>query len=378
MACHPTFERSAYMSNLFNKIFSLENLEKAYKDTLKESGKYKVEAIKFQRNETVNLLRLRKSLYEGSYRFSGYETFKVYEPKVRIINAPHYKDKIVQLALNNVLKGIFEQSFINESYACMDKRGTHKAVDQVQKNLRQAYWEWGDKAYICKADVRKFFYSIDRDILKRLIRKKIKEKDVLWVIDEIIDSGDLIDSVGLPLGNTLSQLCANIYLNEFDQYAKRYLGYKYYVRYADDIVIILRNKKEAQKAKQEFINFLNIRLNMEHNVQKTQVFPINQGVNAYGFKIYRTHRLLRNNSKKAIKRKIKKMPYLINEGKLPITTANTMLASWAGHAKHASSRNFIKSILKNRPYIMLENDVLKINEEEIKCYIETTKAKNGN
>ena len=138
------------------------------------------------------------------------------------------------------------------------------------------------------------------------------------------------------------------------------------------------NKTEAQKAKKEFIDFLNERLKMEHNTQKTQVFPINQGVNAYGFKVYRTHRLLRNDSKKKIKRKVKKMPRLIHLNKMTVTTANTMLASWSGHAKYASSRNFIQSILDRRPYIELENDVLKINKEELKLYIETMKLENGN
>lgn len=365
------------MSILFNKIFNYENLEKAYQKSLSEQGKYKIEAMKFQRNETANLRRLQRSLYNGTYKFSGYITFKVFEPKERIINAPYYEDKIVQLALNEVLKDIFVPSFIKESYACMDDRGTHKAVDQVQRNLRKAHWEWGDKAYICKADVRKFFYSIDRDILKRIYRKKIKETDVLRVMDEIIDSSAEISAVGLPLGNTLSQLCANIYMNEFDQYCKRYLGYKYYVRYADDIIIILPNKKEAQKAKYEFETFLKERLKMDSNKQKTQVFPINQGVNAYGFKVYRTHRLLRNDSKKSIKRKVKKMPRLIALGKMSITTANTMLASWSGHAKYASSINFIQSILNKRPYIKLENNILKINEGELDCYIETMKQTNG-
>lgn len=141
----PTIERSACMSILFDKIFNYENLEKAYEKSLSEQGKYKIEAMKFQRNETANLKRLQRSLYNGTYQFSGYTTFKVYEPKERIINAPHYVDKIVQLALNEVLKDIFVPSFIKESYACMDDRGTHKAVDQVQKNLRKAHWEWAKR-----------------------------------------------------------------------------------------------------------------------------------------------------------------------------------------------------------------------------------------
>lgn len=358
---------------LFNQIFSLENMEKAYKQSLKAEGKYKHEALIFQRNETINLERLRNSLFDRSYQFSGYNTFKVYEPKERVINAPHYKDKIVQLAMNNVLKDIFIPTFISDSYACMDKRGTHKAVEKVQKHIRKSYWEYGKAAYISKVDVSKFFYSIDRDILKKLYRKKIKEADVLWIMDTIVDSGGLVSDVGLPLGNTMSQLCANIYLDTLDQYCKRYLGYKYYVRYADDIIIILSNKREAKRATELCKSFLTARLNLVANPKKTQIFPINQGVNAYGFKIYRSHRLLRDDSKKKLKRKIKKMPGLIAQNKMTVDKANQMLGSWSGHAKYADSLNFLQSIVDKRPYIALDGSQLKIDEEELKCYIEKMK-----
>lgn len=364
------------MSFLFDKIFCEDNLEKAYRDSLKATGKFKAEALVFQRNETVNLSRLQRSLYNRTYKFDGYDTFNVYEPKERIINAPHYKDKVVQLALNNVLKEIFTPAFISSSFACMDDRGTHKAVEKVQSNMRKAHRVFGPDAYICKVDVRKFFYSIDRDILKVLYRKKIKEPDVLWVLDVIIDSGALIDEVGLPLGNALSQLCANIYLNEMDQYCKRFLGYKYYVRYADDTVIILPNKEEAQKAKDACVQFLNEKLNLQANMKKTQIYPIDQGANCFGFKIYRTHRLLRNDSKKKIKRKIKKMPRLIHKELMTIEKANQMLCSWTGHARYASSHNFIQSILKRRSYVQYDGNKLTINKEDLKCFIEKTISSN--
>lgn len=199
---------------------------------------------------------------------------------------------------------------------------------------------------------------------------------MLWVMDAVVDSGGLVDEVGLPLGNTMSQLCANVYLNELDQYCKRFLGYKYYVRYADDFIAILPNKKAAQVAKEKCVAFLHERLNLRENPKKTQIFPINQGVNAYGFKVYRTHRLLRDDSKKKIKRKIKAMPHLIAEGRMTVERANQMLGSWSGHAKYASSRNFINNILERRPYVYLDKGVLKINEEELACY--TEKMKNTN
>lgn len=359
------------MSILFNKMFSLENMELAYKKSLKQGGQYKQEALIFQRNETVNLMILRRQILSGTYQFKGYSTFTVYEPKERIINAPFYRDKIVQLAMNEILKDIFNVTFIRDSYACIEEKGTHKAVDKVQSNFRKAQWEYGKDAYIVKVDVRKFFYSIDRDILKKLYRKKIKEDDVLWMLDHIIDSGALIDEVGLPLGNTLSQLCANIYLNELDQYCTRYLGCKYYVRYADDIVIVVPNKEVAQIMKNKCVTFLNERLNLQANMKKSQIYPIDQGANCFGFKIYRTHRLLRDDSKKKIKRKIKKMPRLISEGLMTVETANQMLSSWAGHASYGSSKNFIDCILARRPYIMRDGNKLLINEEALRCYIKT-------
>ena len=364
------------MSILFDETFRYTNLYKAFRKSLKSDGKYKPEALAFQRNESVNLMNLQRSLYNRTYKFSGYITFEVHEPKRRIINAPHYKDKIVQLALHETLSEVVIPKFINHSYACMTDRGTHAAVSQVQKNLKVAKWKWGEGAYICNVDVRKFFYSIDRDILKKQYRKMIKEDDILWVMDEIINSGGLIDEVGLPLGNTLSQLCANIVLNDLDQYCKRYLGYKYFVRYADDIVVILPNKEEAQKAKELIMRFLVESLNLEANKWKSQIYPINQGINAFGYKIFTTHKLLRNDSKKKIKRKIKKMPRLIARKKMTVEKANEMLASWSGHARHADSYNFMQSIVKRRSYIQYDphDNKLMINREALKCYIEQMKS----
>ena len=367
------------MSILFNDSFRYTSLYNAYRKSLLADGRFKPEALIFQRNESVNLMNLQKELYYRTYKFSGYMTFEVHEPKRRIINAPHYRDKIVQLSLHETLSEVFIPRFINHSYACMTDRGTHAAVDQVQKNLKVAKWKWGKDAYICNVDVRKFFYSIDRDILKEQYRRVIKEEDMLWIIDDIVDSGGLIDEIGLPLGNTLSQLCANIVLNDLDQYCKRYLGYKYYVRYADDVVIVLPNKEEAQRAKELCMEFLVERLNLEANKWKSQIYPIEQGINAFGYKIYTTHRLLRDDSKKKIKRKIKKMPRLIANGRMTIDKANELLGSWSGHAEHANSYNFMRSIVERRPYIeIIKNNngknMLIIDEGALNCYIDQMKS----
>lgn len=354
------------MSKLFNSIVTFENLYKSYKKTQMGQGKYKKDAMIFARNETYNLLELQKRLINGTYKFGGYVRFMVYEPKERIIHAPKYIDKIVQLAMNEQLKEIFNPSFIYDSYACIDDKGTHRAVERVSHFMRKGAWQFGEDAFILKVDVRRFFYSIDRTILKRIYRKKIKCSKTLWLLDLIINSADEVDKVGLPLGNTLSQLCANIYMNQLDQYCKRMLQLKYYVRYADDIAVIVENKEKALEVQEEITQFLFDVLHLEVHEGKTRIFPIAQGVNTLGYKIYTTHRLLRNDSKKKIKRKAKRMRRLLKEGTLTADKAEQIFNSWLGHASYGSSYNFIRSLIARNDYIYLDDKgTLKINEEAL-------------
>lgn len=353
-------------TNLFNRIIDEKNIYSAYKKSLKGNNKYTNEAIEFAMNETYNLRKLRKSLIEETYEFDEYIRFTVYEPKERIIDAPHFKDKIVQLAINNILKTVYQPCFIYDSYASLDDKGTHKCVDRIQYFIRKAKWQYGEKAYIVKLDIKKFFYSIDRNILKEILTKKVKCQKTLNLLYKIIDSADSIDEKGLPLGNTLSQLFANIYLNEVDQYSKRKLGIKYYIRYMDDTIIIVENKEKANEVKDLIIDFNNKKLNLRMNEKKSKIFPISQGVNAIGFKIHPTHRLLRNDSKKKIKRKAKKMKPLIETRRMTIEKAEQILNSWLGHSSHGDSHNFItKLINKNNHIYMNKKGVLKIDESKI-------------
>lgn len=349
--------------NLFDDVVDINNLESAYRKSMKGRNKYSTDAMKFASNETYNLLKLRESLIDGTYEFSGYKRFKVYEPKERIIDAPYHRDKVVQLAIDAVLKRIYQPSFIYDTYACLDNKGAHKAVERVSQFLSKANWEFGDEAYIIKLDISKFFYSIDRDILKIILRNKLKCKRTLELIDIVIDSAEQIDPLGVPLGNTLSQIFTNIYMNKFDQYCKRILQIKYYVRYADDVIAIVKNKSEAQLLLESMEYFLNNVLKLAVHPFKTQIFPLEQGVNAYGFKIYKTHRLLRNDSKKKIKRKAKKMPNLIRKERLTKEVGELILNSWHGHAMYGSSRNFIES-LKRRNNFIYQDARGKLNIDE--------------
>ncbi len=362
-----TFTKGKPVMPTFNKIIDRDNMYKAYNKTLRGRGKFHPEAIKFSNDETFNMNTLIESLENESYKFEGYIRFPVFEPKERIVDAPHFQDKIVQLAINSVLKEIYNPCFIFDSYACIDNKGTHKCVDRIQYFMRKAKWEYGDAAGIAKMDVKKFFYSIDREILKKLLLKKIKCKKTLRLIFKIIDSAELIDPLGLPLGNTLSQICANIYMNEVDNYVKRKLSIKYYIRYMDDSIVIMPSITEAEKVLELVRVFIRDNLALELNEKKSKVFPLAQGVNAVGYKIHPTHRLLRNDCKKKIKRKIKAFPHLIATDKMTVRKAEQMLNSWLGHASHARSYNFIQSLIKKNNYIYLNSkNTLKINPSKLK------------
>jgi hypothetical protein len=285
----------------------------------------------------------------------------VYEPKERIIDAPQFRDKVVQLAVNNILKQVYQPCFIFDSYGSIDNKGTHKCSNRIQHFLRKSKWLYGEGAYIIKLDVEKFFYNINRTILKNSLTNKIKCQETLRLLFIIINSADKISDLGLPLGNTLSQIGANIYLNRIDHYCKRKLGLKFYVRYMDDIIIVVENRELANIIKSKVNEYLKNELNLNINNKKTKIFPLNQGINSIGYKIYTTHKLLRNNSKKKIKQKTKKFKILLKENNIDVEKVEQILNSWLGHATNSDSHNFINKLVTKNDYIFINgNYSLKI------------------
>lgn len=341
-------------NDLYEEIVDFDNLLFSYKQTIKGSRKYRKDAMVFSMYDDLNLVRLWQELKSGRYRVGEYVRFKVYEPKERMVSAPRIRDKIVQFATHNIIKDVYKNVFISDSYACLEGRGTHRAVDQVQRYLRIAEREWGD-AWIVKFDVSKFFYSIDREILKKLLRKKISCPKTLWLLDMIVDSSPE-GEVGIPLGNVTSQDFANIYLNELDQYVKRFLGIRYYIRYMDDSIAVVRTRDEAKALLQQMKWFLRTKLNLRENPKKSQIFPLRQGVNAYGYKIWTTHRLVRDESKRAMKRRIKAMDRKMKVGEIELHDVKQAVNSWLGHARHSNSYNLCKKIFEPYPYIKIEGD----------------------
>lgn len=351
--------KDAIMTNtlinpLFDAVVDYNNIANGYKDTLKGARKFKKEAVLFDMCRERNLVYLWRDLKDETYEVDKYIQFKVYEPKERNVSAPHVRDKTVQFAVHNVLKKVYEKVFIKTSFACQRDKGNHMAVENLQHNMRVCKWKYGD-GWILKMDVRKFFYSIDRDILKKILHKKIKDEKLLRLLDKIIDSSPEGEK-GIPLGNVTSQDMANIYLDKLDQYCVRFLKIKYYTRYMDDICIVTPTKEQAREYLEKITEYLEKHLGLETN-QKTKIFPLKQGVNAYGFKIWTTHRLLRDKSKQAMKRRIKRMDEKLKAGVMTEKEVVQAVNSWLGYARWSCSFNLCKKIFAPYPYIKVEGEI---------------------
>lgn len=265
------------------------------------------------------------------------------------------------------LQTLFRPVFVNRSFACMYGKGPIRAAFNVQHDMRVARMKWGDEATVIKIDVRKFFYSIDRSVLKQIIAKRFKKlkkkypekyEDFLRfyrLLCKVIDSSPEGER-GIPLGNVSSQDFANIYLNELDQFCIRFLGATLYTRYMDDVVIIAPDKEIAREWLAKIKVFLQERLHLETN-QKTKIFYVRQGVNAYGFKIKATHLLLRTESKRREKRRIKRMMEKLQEGTITKAAIVQSVNSWLGFARWACAYNLAKKIFAPYRFIKTEGEL---------------------
>lgn len=347
------------MLSLLNYYFDFDKLVYSYKKVTMGKRRYKPEAVLFHRYDMVYLVSLWREIQRGTYEPGGYNHFWVYEPKKRLINAPSFKDKIVQYALHEALCDIYRSVYIKHSYSCLTGRGSHLCAKTIQSHM-QICKRVHNGGWVIKIDVAKYFYSIDRDILKRILRKRVDCPDILKLLDLVIDSSPEGDR-GIPLGNVTSQDLANIYLNEVDKYVVRYLGCKYYARFMDDIVIVVENKEMAKDILSKVKVFLANSLGLTTN-SKTQVFPIAQGVNSCGYKINTTHMMLRNKSKQGMKRRMKKMDEKVKESRIDVKDVQQAVDSWIGHAMHAESYGLIKKIFKPYPYIINKKEVVGLEQ----------------
>lgn len=336
---------------LFAHIVSKSNVEIAYQNTQVGRPKYKTTAILFSRDKIANLEQLVNEVIDNTYAPLSYVEFKVYEPKERIVHAPRYRDKVVQHMVNNVLGPYFNARFIEDSYACIQNKGNRRAVLKIQQYLYQIKQGYGETTYVVKADVAKFFYSIDRGILKTILKSQLKCERTYRLLEVIIDSSP--GYLGLPLGNLTSQLLANVYMNCLDQYCKRELRLKRYVRYADDIFVVCKNKEEAALALKHITVFCRDYLKLVIHPNKSNIQPIDRGLDALGFKIYPNRIKLKRSSKVRIDRHLRKIP----DRALPIERKKIeeRINGWLNFANLGEVDFFVMNLLEKYPRVSVKD-----------------------
>ena len=321
--------------NVYCKNLTYEKLLKAHLDARKGKGSRK-EIILFNLKQEDYIKYLLEKLENKTYKHGGYTVFYVTEPKLRKIEKSKYMDRIVHRWLvDNILKPYFIPRFIQTTYACIEGRGMHKACLDMQEMMKHCTRIWNNY-YILKMDIAKYFDNIDKKILLDILEKRIKDKDVMWLINEILYANKR--EKGLEIGNYTSQMFANIYLNEYDWYVKRDLHIKYFSRYMDDSILLVKTKKEAIQALENIKRFLKENLHLELN-SKTQIFKSSQGVNYCGYKINEYRLKIRDKGKKKLKKKIKYLRYEIKNGRMTSKDAKRYLAGHLGYLKIANTRN---------------------------------------
>ncbi len=308
--------------NLYEQIYSIDNLKLAEKRARRGKSKQSG-VIEFHNNYEANIINLYHLLKNKEFKTSDYKVFKLYDGKERdIYQLPYSPDRIVHHAIANITEKIFTRSLTFDTYSCIRKRGIHLCLRKLNKALKN-----DDNKYCLKIDIKKYYPSIKNDILKKLLRKKFKDKDLLDLFDNIIDS-----NVGLPIGNYMSQIFGNFYLNYFDHYLKEVLKIKSTYRYCDDIVILSNNKDDLRITLNKIRIYLKDNLDLE--LSNYQIFPVTRGIDFLGYVSYPTHIRLR----KSIKlRYIKMKKYNDN------IRSNTSYNGWLLHCNSINLKNKYKT-----------------------------------
>jgi RNA-directed DNA polymerase len=322
------------IGNLFSKIISIENLriadEKAQKGKQNQYG-----VLLHNKSKEENIMQLHQMLKNKTYKTSPYDIFKVFEPKEReVYRLPYFPDRITHHAVMHILEPIFVSTFTTDTYSCIKGKGIHAATSSLKHSLKDVNGTF----YCLKLDIKKFYPNVNHDILKSLLRKKFKDNDLLWLLDEIIDSAN-----GLPIGNYLSQYFANFYLTYFDHWIKETKKVKYYYRYADDIVILSHSKTELHNLLAEIKTYFseNLKLTVKNNYQ---IFPVSsRGIDFLGYRFYHTHVLLRKSIKKRFAKAVSK------------NKSNATIDSYLGWAIHCNSQNLLKKLITDEHLQRLRN-----------------------
>jgi retron-type reverse transcriptase len=341
--------------NLYGELTHFHNLCLAYRKAARgKRGQPAVAAFEFDLEGQV--LRLQEELQNKTYQPGAYRSFYVREAKRRLISAAPFRDRVVHHALCNVIEPIFERTFIADSYANRIGKGTHRALDRAQA-LAQCH------PYVLQCDVEQFFPSVDHIILRDVLAGKIADSDVLWLIESILASGEGVlrseyspvyfpgDDLfaihrprGLPIGNLTSQFWANVYLNELDQFVKRTLHCRAYLRYVDDFLLFSEDKRQLWAWKAAIAQFL-VGLRLTLHQRESTVYPVSNGIPFLGFRLYDTHRRLKRRNGVSFARRLRQWYTAVAQGELALQGLHARVQGWVAHAEHGNTWGLRRSLL---------------------------------
>ena len=317
----------------YQDITTLENLFTAWR-VFYNGKRNRADVILFESRLMDNMFSLYNNLVHKTYVHGGYTAFNISDPKPRNIHKATVRDRLLHHLIYQELYRYFDSKFVYDSYSCRIEKGTHRAINRfrdfnriVSKNNTRTCW-------ILKCDIRKFFANIDHNILKEILKKHIDDNHILWLLGQVIDSFNTTGKidVGLPLGNLTSQLLVNVYMNEFDQFMKRELKTIYYIRYADDFVIMSEDRISLEKLLPKISEFLEIKLKLSLHPDKVFIKTLASGVDFLGWVHFSKHRVLRTATKRRMFKNIR-------ENQKPET-----LASYKGMLSHGNARKLSKKL----------------------------------
>lgn len=335
----------------YSRLISPNNLFQAWREFKK--GKSKKKDVQFfERKLEDNLFSLYEGLNDKTYQHGDYESFFVCDPKKRHIHKASVQDRVVHHLLYKFLYNLFDPAFIYDSYSCRLDKGTHKGVARLEKFTRVVSKNYTLPCCALKCDIKKFFATIDHGLLLALLKRKIKDPDIFWLIQVVINSfhSEFGKSKGIPLGNLTSQVFANIYLNELDQFVKAKLRVKHYIRYADDFLFLDQDPEKLNGYLAEVDRFLHNELKLELHPRKVILRKFNQGIDFLGYVVLPHHRLARTKTRKRIFKKLESKVASYKTGRIDASSLNQSIQSYLGVLGHANTYEVTQK-LKNEVWI---------------------------
>lgn len=327
--------------NIFNQIISPENLFLAW-DKFRKGKASKSDVFVYKKDLESNIFQLSNKLITKKYVHSAYTSFYIHDPKQRHIHKASVGDRILHQAIFSVLNPIFEPTFIANSFSCRDGKGTHKGIKELEKILRKISKNGNMPCFAMKCDIKKFFDSVNHRILIKIIERKIKDLDVILLLKEIIGSyitsqSTLFDRRGIPIGNLSSQLFANIYMNEFDQFIKHNLKIKNYLRYTDDFIIVSNDFKYLKSLINPINSFLKSELDINLHPNKVAIRKFSQGIDFLGYVLRPHYQVIRTKTRRRAFRKMRLKVFKYKKGIITSKKLMQTVNSYLGVFSHAKT-----------------------------------------